>query len=418
MPLSLSKTIFKILRTTVVCIVLIPLLLFLLPILFPGKIAEEVKKFANHRLNGEMNFSKVRLSFFSHFPSLTVSLHDYSIKGSAPFEKDTLLSADEVAFGINLKSLVFDNKIHINKILLDDANIRVLVDEKGGANYNIYVPSGGADSTATDSSSASMRLEEITISNTHLVYEDRSIPLSLTAEGLEYTGDGDFDKAIFALNSSLKVSSLDLVFDNQPYLIKKELDAELITQINTSSLAFLFSKNNVRINKLPVEFKGYFNFLKNGYDLDFTVIAKNVDLEDCITALPPAYEEWNKQTSASGKADMNVTFKGKYIASIDQMPDLTAGFSINKGYIKHEQSAIPLSNLFVNCSAKLPSLNTDSLQVKVDTLSFNLEKDYLVYSFELRGTKQPSVKGKLNALLDLETLDKAVGIPDIDLTGK
>jgi AsmA protein len=88
-------------------------LLFILPILFPGKIAEEVKVFANKKLNGELNFKEANLSFFNHFPSLTLTLTDLSLKGSEPYKKETLLSADEVAFGIDLSSLLFDYNLYL-----------------------------------------------------------------------------------------------------------------------------------------------------------------------------------------------------------------------------------------------------------------------------------------------------------------
>ena len=58
------------------------LLLFLISILFPGRIAEEVKVFANQKLNGQLNFKEAKLSFFTHFPSLTLTLSDFSLKGS------------------------------------------------------------------------------------------------------------------------------------------------------------------------------------------------------------------------------------------------------------------------------------------------------------------------------------------------
>ena len=112
--------------------------MFLLPILFPGKIAEEVKSFANKKLNGELNFKEANLSFFNHFPSLTLTLTDFSLKGSAPYKNSDLVKANEIAFGINIKSLLFDSKVNIDKIYVSNARINVLVNEKGEDNYNVY----------------------------------------------------------------------------------------------------------------------------------------------------------------------------------------------------------------------------------------------------------------------------------------
>src|SRR6476620_2497969 len=102
-----KSIIVRILKITGIAVGSLLLFLFLLPILFPGKIAEEVKSFANRKLNGELDFKEANLSFFNHFPSLTLTLTDFSLKGSAPYKDETLVSAKEVAFGINLKSLFF-----------------------------------------------------------------------------------------------------------------------------------------------------------------------------------------------------------------------------------------------------------------------------------------------------------------------
>jgi AsmA protein len=42
----------------------------------------------------------------------------------------------------------------------------------------------------------------------------------------------------------------------------------LVTKINTKSLAFIFQKNDLMINDLPVQFTGKFAFIKDGYDMD------------------------------------------------------------------------------------------------------------------------------------------------------
>ncbi len=116
------------------------LLLFLIPLLFPGTVVEKVKGWANSQLEAKLDFSSVRLSFFSHFPSLTVSLYDVSLNGSVPFEKDTLLTARELALGINIGSLLFQKQVHIDEIFVAGASIHVQVNEAGEANYNIYTP--------------------------------------------------------------------------------------------------------------------------------------------------------------------------------------------------------------------------------------------------------------------------------------
>ncbi len=412
-PLQLLIRAGKITGITVAAILL---LLFLLPVLFPGTVAERVKQFANERLAGKMDFSKVRLSFFSHFPSLTVSLYDFSLGGSAPFQQDTLVAAEEIAFGINLRSLLFDSKVHIDKIFLDAARLQVQVNEEGAANYNVY-KSAPADSSSTDTAGTALRLEKISISNSHLLYNDRSVPLLLEARGLQYEGDGDLNKAIFDLNSHIEADALDLRFDGQTYLQNKKLNADLVTRINTHSLSFFFTRNELRINRLPVEFTGALNFLRNGYDIDFTVQSRQSALSDCITALPPAFAQWQEQVKVKGTADIHFRLKGAYIAATGQMPDLGLELKLREGFIQHRNAPVPLSDLFLNLQLALPGTNPDSLRLTVDSLYFKCNQDYLGAVLQLRGLQQPQINGRLRASLNLEQLDQALALPQVDLKG-
>lgn len=86
-----------------------------LPVLFPGKVEEKIKNWANQTINANLNFSKARLSFFEHFPTLTLTLHDFTLTGSAPFEKDTLVAGKVLSFGLDLGS-VFQERIRVKKI--------------------------------------------------------------------------------------------------------------------------------------------------------------------------------------------------------------------------------------------------------------------------------------------------------------
>ena len=136
MNISGKKRIVKIVKIAGISLGTLLLLLFLLPTIFPETLTNQVKKFANEKLNGELSFKETHLSFFTHFPSLTLSLDDFLLKGSAPFQKDTLIAAKEVAFGINLKSVFFDEKIKIDKIFISEGTILIKVNKMKVLQYN------------------------------------------------------------------------------------------------------------------------------------------------------------------------------------------------------------------------------------------------------------------------------------------
>ena len=396
-------------------LVVILSLMFLTPIVFSDKLKEEIKKTANRKLAGEMNYSDVNVSFFKHFPSLTLSLNDFKLNGSAPFQKERLINAKEVSFGINVWSLVFGKSIKIDEIYLSNSSINIKVNKQGQANYNVYI--AGKKVEKEDDESAAIKLQHIEIINSQLVYNDQSTNLHFDAFGFNYLGKGDLAEDIFDLYSKAKIDKLNVIYANEPYLMNKKVDADLITKINVNSLSFIFEQNDLMINQLPVDFKGKFDFLKDGYNIDFIVKSTDSNLQDLFTAFPPKYITWLSKTELKGKTDLLLTLKGKYIESKAIAPDLNLDLKIKDGFINYNKSAFPVSNLNLDISAKLPSLNPDLLIVDAKNVALNVNKDYLKSKFYVKGKKTPEIDAIFNSKIDLGKLNRAIGIPDFELKG-
>ncbi|MBS1528358.1 MAG: AsmA family protein, partial [Bacteroidetes bacterium] len=319
MTIHWKKILFKTLKITGIVIGSLLVLMFLLPALFPKTITQKIKQVMNQKINGQVNFSSTSLSFFKRFPELTLTLEDFSLKGSAPFDQDTLVAAKDISFAVDLTSLL-GSKINISKIYLSNAFINIEVDSAGHPNYNVYKPQPANPNAKTDTASASLGIQLIDIEKSHLVYDDQSIPMLIDARSFNYEGSGDFTKNVFDLQSHLEIASMDFIYDKQDYVSNKTVNADLVTSINTKSLEFSFRKNNMMINKLPVNFVGRFGFLKDGYDMDFRFTSHQSDLGDIFTALPPAYIKWVQDTEVDGTGEIQVGLTGQYIASKNKMP--------------------------------------------------------------------------------------------------
>lgn len=416
---KVKSLVIRLLKYTGLTIGILLVLLFVLPYFFPDTIAKGVKSWTNNHIRGRMEFRKMRLSFFRHFPSLTLTLYDFSLMGSAPFPSDTLVAADEVAFGVNLHSVFFGEKVLVDQVYLDDARLNVQVDTLGNANYNVYIgdkDTAGKSGTG-DTSDAALKIQKISIRNCHLLYNDRSIPMRINAEGFNYEGSGDLSNAVFDLASKLDVKALDFSFDNEDYLRDKEVHARLLTQVNTSSLVLLFRQNDLNINKLKLDFTGDFKFLSNGYVLDFKVGADNIQLYSLVTALPPRYLKWLEQTKLKGNADLLFSLKGEYIAAQDKKPDMAFKMNIRNGYVSYNKAS-PASDIQFRLNARLPSLNTDSLSIDIDTLWFRMDKDFFDARVHTVGLARPLIHAAIRMDMDLAKLQHAVGYTGADLKGR
>ncbi|MDQ6470485.1 AsmA-like C-terminal region-containing protein [Flavobacterium sp. LHD-80] len=410
-----KSIILKTLKYLGITFVVIIGLLFLTPIIFADKIKEQIKKTANEKLSAELNYSDVSVSFFHHFPSLTLTLSDLNLNGSAPYAKEKFITAKEVSFGINVASLVFSKTVKIDQIYLSDCFINVKVNAKGEANYNIYKSS--KPSNPKDSTETALKLERIEILNSKVIYDDQSTKVHFDAFGFNYLGKGDLNQSIFDLYSKAKVEKLNIVYEGEPYLMNKKIDADLITKVNVNSLSFFFQQNNLKINQLLVDFKGKFDFLKDGYNMDFVIKSNDSKLYDVFTALPPKYITWLSKTELKGNTNLLLTLKGDYIASQNVAPELDLDVKIDSGFVNYNKSAFPVSNLNLDIKTRVPSLNPDLAIIDAKNVSLNINQDYLKSKFYVTGVNTPDINADFKAKIDLGKLMSALGIPNVVLKG-
>jgi AsmA protein len=335
--------------------------------------------------------------------------------GSKPFDKDTLVSGKELAFGLNISS-IFKANVTVDEFFLDEALVNIQVDSMGNANYNIYKPVKES-SVPADSGSASLKIERIQITDSRLVYNDKSIPMQIVARDFNYTGKGDLSKAIFDLASKLEIGEFDFSYDGVPYVINKEIKAKLLTRINTNSLAFRFENNQLRINEFPVDFKGSFDIMRNGYALDLKFTSGQSTLHDLFTILPPGYLDWLSTIYMKGDAMVDASIAGNYNAETNSNPDINLSLQVRNGYIDHKNAPEALSGLYIDFKAKLPNLDTDSLQADLDSLGFNIGNDYLHAALHSIGLDQIRVNTHLNTKLDLWKFDQALAINMFEVKG-
>lgn len=417
MKANKSKSVFlKALKYAGIILFLFITFLFAAPFIFADKIKEQIKITANKKLAAELNYNDVSISFFEHFPSLTITLTNLKLNGSAPFDDENLISSKEVAFGISVTSLLFGNTVNIDEIYLSNATVNVKVNQNGEANYNIY-KSNETNQKTNDSTDNALKLERIEIINSKIVYDDQSTKMHFDAFGFDYVGKGDLSNAIFDLYSKAKIKRLNIIYDNEQYLMNKKIDADLITKINFNSLSFLFEQNNLKINQLLVDFKGKFDILKEGYAMNLNIKSSNSNLYDVFTALPPAYIKWLSKTELKGNTDLLLSLKGKYITSQNLAPDLKLDIKVKDGFVNYNKSAFPVSNFNLDIKTSIPSLNPDSIIVDAKKLNLNIVKNLIQSKFYIKGTQNPFIDLSLKSNIDLQKLSEAIGIPDIVLKG-
>lgn len=394
------------------------LAMLILPYFFKDQINNTLKEIANKTINGTLDYRDVNVSFFTHFPSLTTSVHDVQLKGSAPYQDSTLLALKEVSIGVDLMSL-FSDKIVLDKLILSEGKINVLVDSLGAANYNIYNSKDSAtQSSNNEPESGQVAFKLLRLKNVDLHYFDASIPMQIEAQNINYEGKGDLSAAIFDLKTDAKIEAFSFTFDNEKYVEHKSIDAQLITRINTNDLSFIFEKNDIRINQLPVRFKGAFAFLSNGYHLDFKLKSQESTLNELLSLVPTTYADWLKDTQVKGTSEVFMNLEGDYIADEKKMPNLSLGLIINDGYLSYNNAKTPITAWNAKFRVDLPQLNPDSLAIDLKQFEFKVANGFFKTEGQIKGVDPMKIHSTVNSSLDLGNLSQAVQWPDFSFAGQ
>lgn len=411
------KKALKITGITALVILIILVFLLLSPMLFREKFEKIIKNTANKELKTEMNFSDLNVSFFRHFPNLTITLSDFSLRSSAPFATDTLVKARDISFGLSLGS-IFSGPIKITKVYLNRGRVIIQYNDHGEPNYDVYYASSDTTEKAdTTTQPASIQIEHIYFIKTDFIYADPTIPLKVVAHGINYHGTSKVKEDIFRLTSNVRIDSVDLIYNGVRYIRSQPVKAKLTTAINTNSLDMKFEKNDLYIQDVPFDFKGEFSFRPNGYSLFISLFSQYKD--EYLSGSVHLVSDKNLWVSA--KADVNIDLhkwaegfgikdyevEGHFTMKLKALGEYISAPETNGGSAIPEILSIPQFNL----SAQLDkgSFHLASLPESVKDISFDLKaacknNDYRSITVQLENFKAGFLGNKINGYLRVNGL--------------
>ncbi|MBU2997085.1 hypothetical protein KO500_11605 [Cellulophaga baltica] len=414
-----GKSILRKVITWVLSIFVILLIsLFAIPSIFNDLIANEIKKGINQNLETELQFKDSNISFFNHFPSLTFSFENVNLSGSKPFEKDTLVVAQELGFGINVFKLIFSDRVVINETYLTNCKITLMNDKVGNNNYNIYKTSD-TTTTEVDSSGIDLRLnlKHLKIENATVVYKDAETGISVSSINLNYNGRGGIKNGKLKLGSQLEIASINVVFDNIDYLSGKKLKAKSLTIYDTENFSIELDRNDISLNDLDVSFNGKLNIFDEGFAYDLNFNSEDGTIQDLVSALPPKYAEWSTAVELDGDLDATLRLAG-YTGNVPKTSQLNltdVSINIYDGTIKHNSADQPIKNLYLKFKG---SLENNFIDASLDSLNFSLNNEITRGKIKLLGTTDSLyINSNITSNINLTTLNQTLKLPDYNFNG-
>ncbi|MEP0712337.1 MAG: AsmA family protein, partial [Algoriphagus sp.] len=396
-----------------------------IPFIFKDKIVARIDQEIAQSVNAKVIYDvdNVSLSLFRRFPNVSARIKDFDIVGNAPFDKDTLVSLQELAIDLNLKSVLFDDYPTLTGVHLNGGNLYIKVLEDGTANYDLTFPS---EDTAEDTTSSNFQIgvDEIQISNLNVVYDDRQLDFFMALGGINAEGSGDFTADVYDLPIELEALIADVSYEDVSYLTNKTFKGETLLNIDLGKMIFTLGEGNFQLNDFFFDLQGYLAMPSDDIEMDISIKGLDNEFKSILSLVPGIYSESFSSLKTSGTMDFNGKIKGIYNET--KIPAFDISLKIADGMFQYPDLPKPVKNVNLDLQAKNETDNLDNTSISIPT--FNLDfgsnpiSGKLYLSDLVSYTIDAALKGKLN-LEELTSIFPIEGIAlkgnlDIDATAK
>jgi len=384
--------------------------ILLAPWLFKKQIGTAVDDAVKEFITTPVTFTDLDISFFKNFPNLSVSLEKLTIAAPAEFGSFKTVETGSVDLGIDLLSL-FGDQIKFTQLYVNEGKFNIVTDSLGNFSFAVFK----ASEEPSEKSSFDLSLKKIQINNTDVLYQDDQSKIKGITSGTHITGDVQVTDKFIDFNTDAAIRSLFFGLDQTVYVDHKPLKGTINTRVNLDPVSVEFRQNNLMLADLPLAIEGTVGVEKEATDFKLKVASRKASLAALFSLVPEVYRSWYEGMTFKGTTDVNLSLNGRMQEAVSK-PNLNIDIEVRQGQIASKQFAdTPVKEMSAKMALKLPGLNPDSLNLKIDDFAFKLgegfAKGHALYRYPAY------VDAGMEAQLNITSLWKTLAIEGMKLKG-
>ena len=411
------KKFFKILGIIVLVLIII---LFTAPVLFKGKIVSLVNEQLKQNLNANASFSDVSLSFFRHFPNLSIRIGGLSVVGIEEFEGDTLASIKSVDISVDVVSAIKMENIEVKHIVIDKPFMNAIVLKDGTANWDI-VPETEEEEEVTDTTAAEfttkIALKLFRIDDARIHYTDYSSGMNASLDNFGFSLKGDLGQDFSALVIDSETERLNFTMDGIRYLKNVLLKLHIDVDANLKESIYKLNENSVALNALVLSFDGSVEMPESGdiiTNLDFKT--NEADFKTLLSLVPAIYMTDFEELKTTGKLKLDGKVSGAVTEEATPNVDLT--LAVKDATFSYPDLPKTAKDIQIDVAVHYDGVQADNTTVDVNRFHIDLGGNPIDLKLNLRNPEtDPFTNGTLKAALDLATITDIIPLEDTELRG-
>ncbi len=415
----MNRTVKKAMKIAGITLGVILLLLLILPFAFQGKLAKLVKEEGNKMLNAQFDFRTLNISLLRNFPSASVSLEDFWLKGTGPFENDTLIQAGELTAAVNLFSLFGDGGYDISRIIVKDTRVHAIVLEDGRPNWDVMKPSPDAETPEDETAQETFRikLQKLSVDNLSVVYDDRQGGVFADLSRLEADCSGDFGSDRTVVDLKMETPSLTCRTGGIPLLNKVSLEADMDVDADLAGGKFTLRENMLRLNAIQLNLDGWLAQTKQGMDMDLRLNTNEVGFKELLSLIPAIYAKDFQDLKTDGKVTLNAFARGSMEGNT-KVPQFEVNLDVKDAMFRYPSLPAGVEKINISALVRNAGGPLDATEISVAPFDFVLAGN----PFSLNATvktpvSDPDFHLTARGKLDLGKVKEVYPLDDMQLNG-
>lgn len=415
----MNRTVKKTLKIAGITLGVILLLLLILPFAFQGKLAKLVKEEGNKMLNAQFDFRTLNISLLRNFPSASVSLEDFWLKGTGPFENDTLIQAGELTAAVNLFSFFGDGGYDISRIIVKDTRVHAIVLEDGRPNWDVMKPSPDAETPEDETAQETFRikLQKLSVDNLSVVYDDRQGGVFADLSRLEADCSGDFGSDRMVVDLKMETPSLTCRTGGIPLLNKVSLEADMDVDADLAGGKFTLRENMLRLNAIQLNLDGWLAQTKQGMDMDLRLNTNEVGFKELLSLIPAIYAKDFQDLKTDGKVTLNAFARGSMEGNT-KVPQFEVNLDVKDAMFRYPSLPAGVEKINISALVRNAGGPLDATEISVAPFDFVLAGN----PFSLNATvktpvSDPDFHLTARGKLDLGKVKEVYPLDDMQLNG-
>ncbi|MBW6478395.1 MAG: AsmA family protein [Bacteroidales bacterium] len=416
----------KFFKITGITIAVLLVLLIALPVVFKGKIVEQVRLAINENVNAQVDFGSFRISLLRNFPNVSLRINDLTVVGVDEFQGDTLANVGSFFISVNIMSIFGSDGYEIKSIRVDNASLLLKVLEDGKANWDIAIPSEETVEPDEDFD-FKIALRSFRVRNSQIIYDDRYFDFYTRLENFNHSLSGDFtaDFTSIAVRNTT-AESLYVSYEGIPFLWGVSLDLTADIDANLNTFEFTFKDNSLILNDLVTVFEGTFAWPGEAMDFDFTFSSPQTEFKSFLSLVPAIFAKEYEGLNTSGSMAFNGHVKGVY--DENRIPGFGINIDVENGMFQYPGLPAAVTDVNIITRINNPGNDADLTVVDVSRFTMNVAGNPVDFKMNLRTpVSDPNIDAQLKGRIDLGQvkdfypLDEGaslIGLIESDMTAK